>query len=258
MIKANYHTHTKYCRHASGRIEDYVKVAIASGIRTLGFSDHSPYPFPDGYYSNFRMYPGEREDYVREVAACREKYADKIEIRIGYEAEYYPRHFNKLVKEINETECEYLILGQHFINNEYDGEYSGNYSDDEGKLKRYVDQVCEAMELGVFTYLCHPDLIAFSGEDEIYAEHMTRLTLTAKKTGTPLEINLRGIKFGAQYPSERFLKIAAPLKPKFIIGVDAHDPEDLEHGPEYDKAFELVDKYGLDLIRRVEFKKPVL
>lgn len=258
LLTANYHTHTSYCRHASGTVGEYVRAAIGSGIKTLGFSDHCPYPFPDGYYSFFRMYPSDRDDYVREVLACREKYADKIDIRIGYEAEYYPRHFGELLKMINGNECEYIILGQHFLNNEYDGVYSGDDSDDEAKLKQYVDQVCEAMELGVFTYLCHPELIAFNGDDGIYEEHMTRLVEVAVRTDTPLEINLRGIKYGCRYPSERFLRLAAPLGPKFIIGVDAHEPDDLRVDETYSKAFDLVKKYGLDLLDHAQFKKPVL
>ena len=42
---ANYHTHTYRCGHASMAPErEYVEKAIASGIKILGFSDHTPYP----------------------------------------------------------------------------------------------------------------------------------------------------------------------------------------------------------------------
>ena len=45
-MEANYHTHTWRCRHASGTERDYIENAIDHGIRILGFSDHTPYPFP--------------------------------------------------------------------------------------------------------------------------------------------------------------------------------------------------------------------
>ena len=48
---ANYHTHTWRCRHADGTEREYVERAIEGGLKILGFSDHSPYPFPDGYDS---------------------------------------------------------------------------------------------------------------------------------------------------------------------------------------------------------------
>ena len=252
LITANYHTHSKYCRHASGEAEDYANAAVEAGLEVLGFSDHTPYPFPDGYYSGFRMFPREMKDYIADVRRCREKFGDKLEIKLGYEVEYYPRHFGALIKTLAESGYDYLILGQHFTKNEYDGEYSGEESSSTEKLKTYVDQVSEAMETGLFSCLCHPELIHFSGPDEIYEEHMTRLVEVAVKTDTPLEINLRGLKFGAQYPDERFLDIAAPLGAKFIIGVDAHDPDDLLPAREHEKALELAKKHGLRLLDRME------
>ena len=52
---ANYHTHTKRCNHARGSERDYIEQALAAGMRVLGFSDHTPCPFPDGHNSWFRM-----------------------------------------------------------------------------------------------------------------------------------------------------------------------------------------------------------
>lgn len=258
MIKTNYHTHAKYCNHAAGEIRDYAEQAYESGLAVLGFSDHTPYRFADGYTSWYRMKPEERETYVREVQACREEFAGKLEIHIGYEVEYYPKHFDALLPELNLTECEYIILGQHFTRNEYDGVYSGDGTEDEAILKEYVDQVCRAMELGVFSYFAHPDLIGYEGDGEIYEKHMSRLCATAAATDTPLEINVRGLKFGSRYPNENFIRIASRYPVKFIIGTDAHEPKDLRPGDEYEAAFRLADKYGLDLIERLKFKKPLL
>ncbi len=41
---ANYHTHTKRCRHAVGEDREYVEAAIEAGLKVLGFSDHTPIP----------------------------------------------------------------------------------------------------------------------------------------------------------------------------------------------------------------------
>jgi len=64
---ANYHTHTWRCNHASGREEDYVTCALQRGLKVLGFSDHSPYLFPGSYYSHFRMFPEQLNDYCKTV-----------------------------------------------------------------------------------------------------------------------------------------------------------------------------------------------
>ena len=64
---ANYHTHTRRCGHAEGEEREYVEQAIAAGVRILGFSDHTPYPFSNGYESRIRMRLSETEDYFKTV-----------------------------------------------------------------------------------------------------------------------------------------------------------------------------------------------
>ena len=61
---ANYHTHTPRCGHASGTEREYIERALEKGLSALGFSDHAPYFFEDGHYSNFRMYPDQAAEYV--------------------------------------------------------------------------------------------------------------------------------------------------------------------------------------------------
>lgn len=129
---ANYHTHTPRCHHAVGSEEEYIAFALERGLRILGFSDHTPYIFPDGYYSSFRMRPEEAEGYFETVRGLRDKYRGQLEIYAGLEAEYYPRHFGALLDFLRRFEPDYMILGQHCINDEYDGVYSGDPTDDGG------------------------------------------------------------------------------------------------------------------------------
>ena len=49
---ANYHTHTWRCMHAEGTEREYVERAIEGGLKILGFSDHTPMPYANGYVSN--------------------------------------------------------------------------------------------------------------------------------------------------------------------------------------------------------------
>ena len=81
---ANYHTHTWRCNHATGREEDYVRNAVARGFETLGFSDHTPYVFPEGYESGFRMRLDQFQDYCNTVRLLQKKYADRIRILSAY------------------------------------------------------------------------------------------------------------------------------------------------------------------------------
>ena len=252
---ANYHTHTFRCNHASGTEEEYVRNAIDRGIKVLGFSDHTPYVFEGDHYSYFRMRPELLEDYVSSVLALREKYKYEIEIHLGVEIEYYPKYLSETLKMLREYPIEYLILGQHFVGNEIGEPYCGRASDSEELLERYVDQCIEALRTGMFTYLAHPDLLFFVGDDDVYRRHMQRLCVAAKELDIPLELNLLGLKDGRNYPNELFWKIAAAEGCKAILGCDAHNPEALSDIIVEKQARALAEKVGIEIIDTVELKK---
>ena len=246
-MKYNYHTHTVRCRHASGTEREYIENAIAAGMKTLGFSDHVPYPFDEGYYSGFRMFPEQTEDYVKTLVGLREEYKGKIDIKIGYEAEYYPALFERMLKLITSYECDYIIMGQHFMENEVTRKYSGRTVDDEAYLKQYVDQVCEGMKTGLFTYIAHPDLMNFVGEEAVFDREYGRLIACASDLGLPLEINLLGVRDRRAYPHNRFFELCGKMNATVCIGCDAHSADVVSDDESYRKALEMCERYGLIL-----------
>ena len=44
MILSNYHSHSTFCDGRSS-MEEFVKFAIAKGVKRYGFSSHAPIPF---------------------------------------------------------------------------------------------------------------------------------------------------------------------------------------------------------------------
>lgn len=224
---ANYHTHTWRCNHAMGREQEYVCNAIDRKFEILGFSDHAPYLFPKGYYSNFRMRPEQFKDYCDTVRMLQKKYADRIAIPLGVELEYYPAFFPSTLELLQDAGIEYLLLGQHFIGNEINEHYSGNATADPVILKRYCEQSMDAMQTGVFTYFAHPDLINFVGDEKVYRQQMRRLCQEAKRCDMALELNMLGSWSGRNYPNPIFWELAAEEGCSVILGCDAHAPEHL-------------------------------
>lgn len=191
----NYHTHTWRCGHASGTEEEYVQRAIKCGIKHMGFSDYVPFVFPDGSQSGYRIPMEQAEEYISDLLKLKEKYRDTIDIKIGFEMEYYPLFFDDMLKKVIELGGEYLILGQHFIDNEYpDGKYAYKETDDIEYLKRYTGEVIQGIRSGVFTYVAHPDLINFVGDSFLYSQEIRKVCIEAKKENVPLEINFLGIR----------------------------------------------------------------
>ncbi len=243
----NFHTHTTLCHHASGDPRTYIETAIRGGITQMGFSDHIPMPFPNGYASGYRVDMEAVETYFETLAALREEYRSDITIAIGFEAEYYPRFFDEMLKNARAWGAEYLLLGQHFIRNELPphGFYIGNAHDDPALLTDYVNEVIEAMHTGVFTYIAHPDIPQFYGDPVHYENEMRRLCVAARETTTPLEINLLGIRDKRWYPCDRFWRIAGEANAPVVMGCDAHDPEAAFDAASLPKAQDLIDRYNL-------------
>ncbi|MCR5584925.1 MAG: histidinol-phosphatase [Lachnospiraceae bacterium] len=258
MMKANYHTHTPRCHHAVGSEREYIETAIAQGFKVLGFSDHTPQPYPAGFKSGIRMSMDEIGDYTETLVQLREEYKDRIKIFIGYEVEYFPKYFDTLITELKKHPLDYIILGQHHVPDEVEGFYTGIKTDSTERLEAYVDLTVEGMKTGLFTYLAHPDLINFTGDDEIYKKHMSRIVETAVDMNIPLEVNMYGFVDGRHYPSDRFFKFAQEYAPRFIIGCDAHKPEMIRQ-PESIPGFnEFLDRnkilYGDNVITLKDVK----
>lgn len=223
-IDYNYHTHTERCHHATGSDDDYIKCAIEAGIKHLGFSDHAPYVFPDGYESHYRINLENAREYVTTIKALADKYSDKIKIKVGLEMEYYPEHFENMLGIARNIGAEYLILGQHFVGNEHPDMIGSKRVTDDAKLYRqYVDQVINGIKTGVFSYVAHPDIMIYRGNEAVYRAQTRRLCLAAKEHSVPLEINLAGLRHNLHYPSDRFFEIAAEIGAPVTIGFDAHD-----------------------------------
>lgn len=246
-MKANLHTHTFRCNHASGVEREYIENSIAGGLELIGFADHAPYVFEGDYYSGFRMRPELQKDYVETLLALREEYKDRINIKIGYETEYYPRFFKDTLAMLRRYPVDYLILGQHFIDNEVTGKYSGVQTDDADYLRQYVDEVCEGISTGFFTYVAHPDVVLYTGDDEVYEAEYSRLITCAKENGIPLEINLLGIRDNRHYPCDKFFELCGKLGAEVCIGCDAHSAGKAVDTESYEKALVIVEKFGLKL-----------
>lgn len=252
---ANYHTHTVRCNHAEGTERQYVENAIASGLKILGFSDHTPYIFPGEYYSRFRMKLNQLEDYVQSVLTLRKEFAGAIEIPLGLELEYYPNLLPRLLPVLRDLPIDYLLMGQHFIGDEIGEHYSGWETGDAQILERYVDQTIEGMYSGLFTYFAHPDLIHYVGDDKQYSHQMRRLCQAAKGCDMPIEVNLLGLMEGRHYPNALFWEQAAIEGCTVIMGRDAHSPKHLLDVATEQRAMDLVKHFDLKLVDTVELKK---
>lgn len=253
-MRENVHTHTARCHHAKGTEREYIEAAIDRGLAVLGFADHGPQIFPEGYVSGIRMLPEELPEYVRTLTELRQEYKNHIDIRIGLELEYYPACFDETVAWIRKCGVEFLILGQHWIGNEIGETHTFHPSDDPARLTAYVDQSLDGLRTGLFSYAAHPDAFRFVGNPAVYREQMTRFCREAKRLNVPLEINLQGVMENRPYPREDFWQIAAETGNRVVLGIDAHQPHVIRDEQPYLDAHKLCRAWGITPEEHIELR----
>lgn len=259
-MKANYHTHTVRCGHASGSDEAYVLAAISQGFDELGFSDHVPWPYASGYtHPHVRMTIDCLDEYIDAMRALKEKYRDRISLRIGFECEHFPAYMNWLAEMKEEKRLDYLILGNHYDESDETGMYFGHAKTAE-ELGRYVASTIKGMESGLFAYLAHPDVFmrGYGRFDENCAAAARDLCQACRALFMPMEYNLHDrFRFGGAqgegYPHPKFFEIARREGVQVIIGVDAHEPMELSDPAQWDMAMSELTPFGSRRIERLAF-----
>jgi len=248
-----YHTHTSRCGHAVGKDEDYILDAIEAGYKEYGVSDHVI--LPNIIHPGMRGEPNQLEGYINSFNNLKEKYKDKINIHIGFEAEYMPQYYSYYKELLDSKKIEYLILGQHCY---YEGSYCHWYVDGDPshEIKEYTDHLIKGIESGLFKYVAHPDLfcIFYNRWDDLAIDCSKRIIEASIKHNCPLEINLCKIRayyngdltemFEHYYPIEPFWYLVSQSKARIVIGVDTHSPKhNIDTGFEYVK--DMIKKYKL-------------
>ncbi len=259
-MKTNYHTHTVRCMHATGSDEDFICSAIKGGFKELGFSDHTPWKYRTNYVADMRMLPEELPGYVENLRTLRNKYKDKIKIRIGLECEYFPDYMPWLKEQIKEYQLDYILFGNHHYHTDEKFPYFGHHTDSRDMLDLYEESAIEGMESGIFACLAHPDLFMrsypeFDHHCSIISRHICR---TAARLNIPLEYNIGYVAYNethglSTYPSPEFWHIATKENCTAIIGMDAHNNKELESSVYYDRAVKELEALKINRIDTFRF-----
>ena len=261
-IKANYHTHTTRCGHAEGTDEQYVQAALAQGFHELGFSDHMPWPYKSSFSNpRVRMSVERMDDYLASVRQLQKKYAGQISVLAGFEAEYFPEYMGWLADVKAERQLDYLILGNHYDLTDETGMYFGLCRRAD-QLRRYVDNTIKGMETGLFAYLAHPDLFmrGYKAFDDDCRAAAKDLAQACRAINLPMEYNVHErfifpITNRISYPAPEFFEIAAGEGVRFVLGLDAHEPEELSNPTEWVRGEKELEPYESLRIRQLDLRK---
>jgi histidinol-phosphatase (PHP family) len=225
------HNHTTLCNHAQGTIDEYIQRAIELGIDIYGFTEHAPMDFDEKYRPSFSQMAA----YEQDVLSAKERYADQIEILLGYEVDWLVGHMDERVLG---ADVDLLVGSVHFIdkwgfdNPEFlDGWKSKNVDE---IWQAYFEAIEAMVKSGYFDVVGHLDLIkVFKYLPKQDIRLLAKNALHAiKKANMVLEINTAGLRKSIQeiYPSSTLLEEAYALDIPITFASDAHKVEQVGAG----------------------------
>lgn len=126
-LGTNYHMHTIFC-DGKNTPEECVLAALERNMHSIGFSAHVPVPF----FSKYNMPDARLEPYLAEISRLKNKYADQIEIYVGFEMDYVGLAAEELRSKYIDR-VDYTIGSVHYIC------YNDSYHSIEGSKESVTD-----------------------------------------------------------------------------------------------------------------------
>lgn len=240
------HCHTPLCKHAFGEPDEYAAVALSRGFRGITFTCHCP--LPDGFSASVRMAPEEFNDYISLIEATRQRFAGRLDVRLGLESDYYPGVEPWLETLHASAPLSHVLGSIHYQISDYRALY---YKGDTFAYQHvYFDHLAQSAESGLFDTLAHPDLIKNESPREWNFQRIRPAIEEAldriAATGVAMELNTSGmLKPVSEFnPSPEMLHMMRERNIPVVIGADAHVPERVGDG--YAAALKLLASIGFD------------
>jgi len=124
-------------------------------------------------------------------------------------------------------------------------------------LDKYIEQLLDGARSGLFTYVCHPDVINYVGSKHTYENKLGDMLSELKSLNLPIEYNFYGYSDDRWYPSDRFWSMAKEIGNDVVIGMDAHTPLLFDEEEMRIKMLShLTDDLGITPLEEVKLIKP--
>ena len=266
MYKSDSHLHSNFSTDSTEKLENIIERAIELGLDEIVITDHMDYADTeeeDCFVFNI-------EDYLKTLKELREKYKDKINLKIGMELGVQPHLYKRYEPILKSDEYDFLIGSSHAIDG-IDASFSRLYQKFENKdelHRRYFETILENLEIyeGINTY-GHLDYIRRYGgaffpnhkevDLELHKELIDKILKKLIEKNIGLEINTSGIRYqvGDFHPCTEILKRYRELGGKIItIGSDAHKALDV--GKDIENAKKHLKSLGFTHYCTFTKKKP--
>jgi len=263
MKTTNYHTHTVFC-DGLAEAACYADEAISRGMSALGFSAHAPVNFPTSWNIN----PARVGEYHDEIHRLKRKYADRLDIYCGLEADFFSDILPEVQALYSEYSWDYMIGSIHFIGVRRNGRrwcIDGPHEEFLEGWREVMDSdplrpIQEYFEITrKMVRVMKPDIIGHVDKIKIqhrpgciapdthpfFREQLMATLEEIAATDCIVEVSTRGILKGQTddfFPSRWAIAQMQKMGIPVTISSDAHSPGELTFG--FDKAETMLREIG--------------
>lgn len=255
MIITDMHVHSHFSSDSSEQPEAIIETAIAKGFSYVYFTDHHDMDFPANKNEPNMDFQLDFDAYIKKLFELREKYRDRIEVRLGVEQGICPEIAPRIATLSNQYPFDFIIGSSHLTSltngDPYYPEYYAGKTNTEAYREYFMSEVDNVKLTDGFDVYGHLDYAVrycpdptFEYNFKDYQDIFEVLLKDLIDKGKGIEINTAGItKIGYPHPHIETLKLYKELGGEIItIGSDAHKSEDIGFG--FDVAEELLKTIG--------------
>ncbi len=257
----------QFCNHAQDTLEEVVQAYIDQGFAWVGLTEHMP-PTDDRYLYPEELAAGLTAEamaerfvhYIEEARRLQQRYADRIEILVGFETEDTPGAISLAEQLMARHRPDYIVGSVHHIEGipfDYSEEAYQRAIDAVGGIEAlycaYFDRQHHLIERLKPQVVGHFDLIRLF--DPIYRRQLMRRNVLDKvqrnlelirDLGLMLDFNVAAMKKGAfePYLCRPILNQALYLRIPVVPGDDSHGVATV--GLHLDDGIRILKEMGAD------------
>lgn len=242
MGLVDYHMHS-ILSDGKNTYEEMAIAAIDKGLDEIGFTDHVCLKPVE-----WAIRPIDLPVMIGQILEVKEKFSNRINIRLGVEVDYFPEHENEIQELIAQMPLDYVIGSIHFIddwNFDTDQSLYGKWSNDE-LYEKYFTLIQQAASSGLFDVIGHIDIIKkFQVYPETSQDNLFEETIRIiKANNLVVELNTGGKdRPCAEFtPSAKILEMCYNHQVPVTLSSDAHRVEHIAR--HYESAISLLKHIG--------------
>ena len=236
MITQNLHTHSTF-DDGQNTMEEMVRAAISAGLTSLGFSIHTPMPYP----ACWTIPSGRMVDYIAETRRLKTAYQDQIAVYCGAEWDLYSAEralgFDYVIGSIHHIPGTSMLYGVDSTPEETK-EYLLAFGSADTAAEAYFRQYEALSKIEEVDIVGHIDLLTkFDEQGRFFQPDSSRFLKAALEAvdvliaaGKIFEINTGAISRGYRttpYPSAMLLREIVRRGGRITVSADAHRAQDV-------------------------------